>query len=544
MLFNSYPFIFVFLPVTFFGAYLCGRLGQQYVVWWLVLASLFFYAYWNPPFVMLLLASAIFNYCVAQWLERAVANQQDQRKKYLLILAVFANLGLLGYFKYTNFFLGSFYQLQGLNFSPLAIVLPLGISFFTFTQLAFLVDTSQGITTERSFSRYLLFVTFFPHLIAGPLIHHKQMMPQFADAGNYRISPINISIGLTIFVFGLAKKIFIADNFGEIADPVFSAVQSGENVQFFEAWVGILAYTLQLYFDFSAYSEMAIGLSLLFNIRMPLNFNSPCKSQSIIDFWQRWHMTLTKYIGDYIYNPIAMYFMRREFGRSKFKVIIYTLVLPTLITFVLAGLWHGANWTYLMFGTTHGVYLVINHLWRQYKKHKGWVHESIFYQRAACLLTYVSVVFAFVFFRSNSMATALEIQKTMIGLGGISLPSTFADFVPAFVSQSPGVSVSFNGIFPGGLFKISHLDIFLLLIFGHIVVWAMPNIHQLLCRYSIVTQDMTAKAMKNRATPGRLFSYLVWKPTAIWAFSAGILLFAVVLSLATLKPSVFLYYQF
>jgi D-alanyl-lipoteichoic acid acyltransferase DltB (MBOAT superfamily) len=207
-------------------------------------------------------------------------------------------------------------------------------------------------------------------------MHHKQMMPQFSEVKNFCISFENISLGLTIFILGLAKKIFIADGFSEIANPVFAAALVGEQFQFFEAWVGALAYTMQLYFDFSAYSEMAIGLSLLFNIRIPLNFNSPYKAQSVIDFWQRWHMSLTKYIWEYLYTPITVIFMRRGLGRSPFTETTYTLVVPTLLTFVIIGLWHGANWTYVAFGTIHGVYLVINHIWRKLKKHHNGRRKS------------------------------------------------------------------------------------------------------------------------------------------------------------------------
>jgi D-alanyl-lipoteichoic acid acyltransferase DltB (MBOAT superfamily) len=544
MLFNSYPFIFIFLPITFLGARILSLVSQRYVVWWLVIASLFFYAYWNPPFVTLLLGSAIFNYLMAQFIERALVNHYDQRKRYLLIFAVIINLAILAYFKYTNFFLESVYTAFGMHFSSLDIILPLGISFFTFTQLAFLVDTSQGMTTERSFSNYLLFVTFFPHLIAGPLIHHKQMMPQFADAKNFHFNTTNISLGITIFVLGLAKKIFIADYLGEVADPVFAAAQTGQHIQFFEAWTGILGYTLQLYFDFSAYSEMAIGLSLLFNIRMPLNFNSPCKSESIIDFWQRWHMTLTRYIGEYLYNPIAMYFMRKEFRRSEFAQIIYTLIVPTLTTFVIAGLWHGANWTFLIFGSMHGVYLVINHLWRKYKKHKAWVFTSSSYKRLACLLTYLAVVFAFVFFRSDSVTTALQMIRAMIGMSGVSLPATIAHVLPGIDTIASTLSLTFNGIFPGNLFKQSHMHIFLLLLVGHAIVWGMPNLHQVMCRFSVTTQDMSEKAMKKREIPKGLFKNLIWNPTLLWAICIGVTFFAIAIALATIKSSAFLYYQF
>ncbi len=544
MLFNSYPFIFIFLPVTFVGTYLLGRFSSGWAICWLGCASLIFYAYWNLQFVTLLLGSIIFNYSIAQWIRQSVIAAATKRKSMLLLLGIIANLALLGYFKYTNFFIGSFHELLGMPFTPLGIILPLGISFFTFTQLAFIVDISLGSTIEGSFSRDLLFVTFFPHLIAGPLIHHKQMMPQFSNSDNFRLNSINISIGLTIFVLGLAKKVFIADNFGEIADPIFTAAQSGKNLQFFEAWVGALSYTLQLYFDFSAYSEMAIGLSLLFNIRLPLNFNSPYKAQSMIDFWQRWHMSLTKYIWEYLYTPITVSFMRKGLGRTTLIETAYTLVIPTLLTFVIIGLWHGANWTYIAFGTVHGLYLVVNHLWRNYKKRQRLFQRSRVYPLLACLLTYCAAVFAFVFFRADTITAAINIQSSMFGGSGLSLPAKFQYLFPDLVTHFGAREVVFDGVFPNMLFKMSNVYIASILIIGHCVVWGLPNVNQIMCRYQISTQDLALRGLDNRSRPAKFFSPLIWKATPYWAIFSGVLFFAIILAMSTYKPSAFLYYQF
>jgi len=517
MLFNSYPFIFIFLPVTFIGMFMIGRLSQRVAIWWMGLASLIFYAYWSAYFVLLLLSSVVFNYLTAHWIRRFNPIKQRVGINIPLILGLLANLGLLIYFKYSNFFLSNLYSLLGMHYAALDIILPLGISFFTFTQLAFLVDISLGETTEKSFGKYLLFVTFFPHLIAGPLMHHKQMMPQFANRENFRLNRINISLGLTIFTLGLAKKIFIADNFSHIADPLFTAAHSSNTFQFFEAWAGALAYTLQLYFDFSAYSEMAIGLSLLFNIRMPLNFNSPYKSQSMIDFWQRWHMSLTKYIGEYLYTPITVWFMRLSMNLSGTAEVTYTLVIPTLITFVIVGLWHGANWTFLAFGTLHGMYLVCNHIWRKFRRHRGWFKNSIAFPIFSCLLTYISAVFAFVIFRSEQMSDAWRIQEAMLGFNGISLPTTLRDLLPGLAAWESEGKLAFDGIFPNIAFSMPNFAILGLLVVGHVIIWCLPNIHQITYGYLIVSQDIAlGRSLSKKISPSKFFATLRWKPNAIW----------------------------
>ena len=307
MLFNSYVFVFCFLPVTLAGFAVLARVsGRASAAPWLVAASFVFYGWWNPSFVPLLSGSIAFNYALARAIGRAGARPRVQSA--LVALGIGCDLAALVYYKYLASILG-FLRLHGWSGVTLdSPTLPLGISFFTFTQIGFLLDTRNGTVQERKLSSYLLFVTFFPHLIAGPVLHHREMMPQFAAPETYRLSGENILVGLTVFAIGLAKKV-LADQLSGIAAPGFS---SAERLALLPAWQAALGYSMQLYFDFSGYSDMTIGTARLFNVRFPANFNSPYKARSIIEYWQRWHMTLTRYLTLYLYNPIAPHIARRR----------------------------------------------------------------------------------------------------------------------------------------------------------------------------------------------------------------------------------------
>ena len=301
MLFNSYVFIFGYFPVVFLIFYLIGRRNHRVAAGWLGFASLFFYAWWDVRFVPLLVASILVNYVFGVLLSN---NYSQQKRKMILVVSIGSNLGLLAIMKYTNFFIVTTNNfLVQLNMRPipiLDIILPLGISFFTFTQIAFLVDTYRGQVNERNFIHYLLFVSYFPHLIAGPVIHHKQVMPQFSQDSTYKVSHNNIAMGVTFFSIGLFKKVFLADGIATYANGIFNATAAGGNPTFIEAWAGALAYALQLYFDFSGYCDMVIGISLFLNIKLPINFDSPYKSSDIIEFWRRWHMTLSAFLREYL----------------------------------------------------------------------------------------------------------------------------------------------------------------------------------------------------------------------------------------------------
>ena len=436
MLFNSFQFIFGFLPIVFIGFFVIARWSRTWAAGWLVLASLFFYGYWTLRALPLLLASILVNYAFGMRLAPE-AGRSDRSRKSLLTLAIAVDLGVLAYFKYANFFVSNVnVALEAMHSTPIsmaAVLLPIGISFFTFTQIAYLVDTYQGKVRERRLVHYALFVSYFPHLVAGPVLHHGQMMPQFRDETTYRINANRIAAGLAIFTIGLAKKLLIADPLGEQADVLFHAVAGGTLPMMFLAWVGVLAYTFQIYFDFSGYSDMAIGISLLFGIFLPLNFNAPYKSLSIIDFWRRWHISLSTFLRDYLYIPLG--------GGRRGRVRRY---LNLWITMVLGGLWHGASWTFVLWGVAHGTYLMINHAWRHLV---GEDRQYGLVGRFLCwAVTFLGVVFAWVLFRAPDLTTASHIYAGMLGLNGLSLPISLR---PIASGWHLPVAVYFNDLFQG-----------------------------------------------------------------------------------------------
>ena len=436
MLFNSFQFIFAFLPIVFVGFFLIARFSRTWAAGWLVLASLFFYGYWTLRALPLLLASILVNYAFGMHLAPE-SGHSDRTRKGLLTLAIAIDLGVLAYFKYANFLVSNVnVALDALHSTPIslaAVLLPIGISFFTFTQVAYLVDTWQGKVRERRLVHYFLFVSYFPHLVAGPVLHHGQMMPQFRDESTYRPHVGRIAAGIAIFTIGIAKKLLIADVLGEQADVLFHAVAGGTMPMLFLAWIGVLAYTFQIYFDFSGYSDMAIGISLLFGISLPLNFNSPYKSASIIDFWRRWHISLSTFLRDYLYIPLG--------GGRRGRVRRY---LNLWITMVLGGLWHGANWTFVLWGVAHGSYLMVNHAWRHF------AGEDRIYGPAARLafwaVTFLGVVFAWVLFRAPDVGSALQVYRGMLGLNGISLPLSLR---PVLGGWHGPVTLYFNDLFQG-----------------------------------------------------------------------------------------------
>ncbi len=361
-----------------------------------------------PEFVFLLLGSIACNFWIGTnigKLDPVSDNAENRRKaKRWLIAGVTVNLTLLGYFKYAGFFLANINALLGFDWSFGKIILPIGISFFTFTQIAFLADAYLKGTKEYRFVHYGLFVTYFPHLIAGPVLHHAQMMPQFKETSTYRLNVANIAAGLFIFAIGLFKKIVLADGISPYADAVFDASAAGQQPDTIEAWVGALAYTFQLYFDFSGYSDMAIGLSWMFNVRLPYNFDSPYKALNISEFWRRWHMTLSAFLRDYLYISLG--------GNRKGQFRRYVNL---LFTMVLGGLWHGANWTFVFWGALHGIYLVINHAFQKiFGKRLGKVSGTITFRLLSWLLTFISVVVAWIFFRANDFPSALRVLSGLV----------------------------------------------------------------------------------------------------------------------------------
>lgn len=399
MLFNSYAFIFLFLPITFAIYFVLNRKKLTLAAkTWLVFASLFFYGYWNPVYIPLILGSILFNYAVGSALVRK--REHPTNSRFMLVVGIAGNLSLLAYFKYMDFFITNINAVSSLNLRLLHITLPLGISFFTFTQMAYLIDTARGTAREYSLPNYALFVSFFPHLLAGPIIHHKEIMPQFDDLRNKIINYRHIAQGLTLFFLGLFKKVIIADALAGWANAGFDVAPS---LALIEAWTTSLSYTLQLYYDFSGYTDMALGASLLFNIKLPFNFNSPYKSLTIQEFWRRWHMTLSRFFRDYIYLSLG--------GN---RVPEPQIVLNILITFFLVGLWHGAGWTFVIWGLLHGCALVIFRLWQKtplrLPRFVSW------------MITFNFVNAAWVFFRARTFSEAMKVLKGMAGLTGVTLP--------------------------------------------------------------------------------------------------------------------------
>ena len=414
------------MPVVFAGFFLLAKISQRGAIGWLAMASIFFYAHWSILALPVLAISIITNYGFGTLISRL----NLKHRKSVLVLAVVVNLSALGYYKYVNFFIDNINELRILlDLDPLdsvRVILPIGISFFTFTQIAFLIDSFHGEAKEPDFIQYTLFVSFFPHLLAGPLIHHKQMMPQFSITENSVIQLEKIVIGLSIFAIGLAKKLLIADTLNGYVSSFHDNLAQGANPNSAASWLATIAYTFQLYFDFSGYSDMAVGAALLFGIWLPFNFNSPFRATSIIDFWQRWHITLTKYVGDYLYTPITLKFMRMSQGLPLVLETFFSMVAPAVIIFLILGFWHGANWTFVVFGGMHGIYIAINHLWRKAfplpsKKNKKNQRYKTIKMLAAWALTFLAVNIALVMFRSDSVPTALTIYKGMLGFYGYSL---------------------------------------------------------------------------------------------------------------------------
>lgn len=506
MLFNSFEFLFLFLPITLLIFYfLLKNNYKKALTPWLAIMSLLFYSWWEIKFTLILLVSICFNYLIAYFMSKMSFNK---KRKLTLGFGITVNLLLLAYYKYFNFFIENIDHFLGLSIPLYSIVLPIGISFFTFTQIAFLVDVYRGFVAEYRFVSYVLFVTFFPHLIAGPILHHKEMMPQFEDKQFFSVNWQNICIGSVIFFLGLFKKTVIADNIAIYANPVFNAAAQGILPDFFSAWIGALSYSLQLYFDFSAYSDMAIGISLLFNIKLPVNFFSPYKATSIIDFWRRWHMTLSNYLKNYVYIPLG----GSKEGQNKHLINL-------MLTMLIGGLWHGAGWTFIFWGFLHGAFLITNHLWRKLKI----TIPSAF----SWLITFISVVVAWVFFRATTLNEAIIIIKGMVGLNGVYLSEKLLAKYSFLANFS-------NYLNPHQLVPIPKAIITLLLLI--IVIKALPNVLEFTAIYK------PALRLSKQNIETKLSKYLFYKPSYIYSIVIAIIAVFSILSIS--KTSEFLYFQF
>lgn len=498
MLFTSFAFIFAFLPVVFVGFFVLARIHRGTAAAWLAGASVFFYGWWDVQYVPLLLGSIVLNYTAGYVIARL--RDRSPWAKRFLVGSIVANLALLAYYKYANFFLAEIVAPLGGHPPVLNVVLPIGISFFTFTQIAFLVDAWKGKAREYNFVHYLLFVTWFPHLIAGPVLHHGQMMPQLRNPAVYRVRSRNLAIGLVLFTIGISKKLLIADPISVYADPIFTAAASGNAVGFVGGWVGALAYTFQIYFDFSGYSDMAVGLSMLFGVQLPINFNSPYKSVNIIDFWRRWHMTLSQFLRDYLYIPLG--------GNKHGQIWRYFNLMATM---VLGGLWHGANWTFIVWGGLHGAFLCANHAFQWVSRKlgiagcaPGWLTAPL-----GVLLTFFMVVIAWVYFRAPNLAAANSIVAAMAGI------ATPAEWPDVLNEQSALVFIAY-------------------LMLSAMIVWLCPNAYEL--------ADLVENRIKLEGAGGRRLGAML----CISGAAVCVLLFAASLAttFGTNVNSPFLYFQF
>lgn len=542
MLFNSYEYILVFLPVTVVVFLALGRNSRSLALGWLILASVVFYAWWRPVNVAIIAPSVALNYVLGRALLGLAGDPARARRRMaLLVLGIVFNVGFLGYFKYANFAVTVYDDMTGADFVWKNVILPLGISFITFQKIAFLIDVAGGRIKAFSLRDYLLFVMFFPQLIAGPIIHFTETMPQWARA-TCRFDKTLFAVGITLFCFGLFKKVVLADGMAAHVTPVFAWAATGAEATFLQSWLAAVGFTLQIYFDFSGYSDMACGAALLFGIRLPINFDSPLKATSIVDFWLRWHITLTRFLTAYVYNPLALTLTRARAAKrlpmlrardSHPLAFLHVLVFPTLTTMVLSGIWHGAGYTFVLWGLLHGLYLVVNHLWRQYGPRPAPADAAgeprVIGQLAGFAVTFLAVVVAMVLFRAPDLASAGNILGGMVGLNGLGLPGArFGD---------AGMQLLDGAVHAGDFATASAILLALLAI-----ALLLPNSVQILAAYEPVLYTPTRKAEVPGVLRPVIRRPLAWRPTLAW-----MVLFAALGAVSMIRltgMSEFLYWQF
>jgi D-alanyl-lipoteichoic acid acyltransferase DltB (MBOAT superfamily) len=517
MTFNSYVFLLVFLPIVVAGYYLLTRLVQSQTpaLVWLLLASLVFYGSFGAGYVLILAGSVLLNFLLALWMGRLPA--ESRQRRLVLIGGIVANLLALGIYKYTGFLADNVNALLGTHLSALAVIYPIGLSFYTFVQIGFLIDAYVGRVKRLTFLRYAAFGTFFPYVTAGPIVRQNEILDQFDTPVRERTGTSRVVIGMTMFAMGLFKKAVLADSVAPFVNTLYAAAAGHAAIGPANAWVGAIGYTLQLYFDFSGYTDMAIGLGYTLGLRLPLNFNSPLKATSVVDFWRRWHMTMTRFFTDYLYTPTAMGMMRRAVRRrySEPVRVLAVLCLPVVVTFVMVGLWHGAGWGFVIWGVIQGVGLAINLAWREARtKLKlppipspvGWA------------LTMLLLVVSLVFFRANSLSDAWYVLQAMVGLG----PNAAAS-----LAQFYGAATFFGALtFVPALLWV--------LILASVAVLFPANTQQ------ILGQDVALPTMFSPEI--RPWLRLSWHPSVRWAVAVAVLA-AFTLGFVG-GPSPFLYYRF
>ncbi len=546
MLFNSYAFTCVFLPITVGVFFALGRLSRAWALGWLIAASLFFYAWWRPINVLIIAPSIVVNYVLARVLQRLAAPgapAAQGRAKAVLAFGVLFNVAFLGYFKYANFAATAVNDVFGTNFVLAQIVLPLGISFITFQKIAFLIDVHARRVESFTFRDYCLFVLFFPQLIAGPIVHYRELMPQFART-SCRYEADNVTVGLTLFVFGLFKKVFLADSLAPAVSATFAEAAAGSAVSLIPAWLAALGFTVQIYFDFSGYTDMALGAARFFGVKLPANFNSPFQASSIIDFWLRWHMTLTRFLTAYIYNPFALLLTRRRVARGGKAVggpattggaFAQLVMLPTLVTMFVSGVWHGAGYLFIAWGVLHGVFITINHAWRLLVP-KAW-KDRVSYPRlgrpVGAVLTLGCVVASMVVFRAPTVEAAANLFGGMIGLHGIELPMSVYDRLGPLTAVLGRLGVTGAAGVVAKDLLVTGLWVVLL----WLIAVGCPNTLHVLRRHE--------PALGWKADPGEGTGFgrpVTWHASLGWAVAVSILAALGILNLG--GQSEFLYWQF
>lgn len=512
MLFNSATYLLLFLPVVLLVFVRLSRSGNtEAQITWLIAASLFFYGSWNPIYIGLILMSVIVNFLIG----RKLASCTTARQRYWLAAGVGFNLGLLGYFKYAGFFIANLNALGNWLIPVPEITLPLAISFFTFQQIAYLVDVRRGDCREYQFRHYSLFVLFFPQLIAGPIVHHREMMPQFESLRPRRELWPDLAVGMTIIAIGLFKKVVLADSLAGYADPVFAAAAQGKAVSFVDSWVAIFAFSLQIYFDFSGYSDMAIGSARLFGIKLPENFCSPYKAASIIDFWRRWHITLSRFLRDYLYISLGG---NRDGRGKRYRNL--------LVTMLLGGLWHGAAWTFVVWGALHGLFLCINHAWRALVRGLKLRLSYVWLRPMSIALTFISAALAFAVFRAPDLQDAWAV---------IAPGFTFTADQPPLLLRGVVVESSL-GQFLGaaGVSQGSYTAVYFVLLTAGSICWALPNTQDFMRNFDPVIRSVAA--LKNG------INFPAWRPGVSFAFAIATILCCGLLGLSSVTE--FIYFQF
>ena len=529
MLFNSHEFLFIFLPATLLGFYLLGRVSRQWAILWLILASLVFYGWWRPLNILIIGPSIIINFVLASFLLRLSRRGDSPRlSQATLVIGILFNVAFLGFFKYADFAYGAVNDVFGANLILLHIILPLGISFITFQKIAFLIDVQAGRVKDFTFREYCTFVLFFPQLIAGPIVHYREMMPQFATA-TCRFDRENFAVGITLLFFGLFKKGVLADSIAPLITPIYEHSAAGGETPLVLAWIAAVGFILQIYFDFSGYTDMALGLGRFFGIKLPPNFNSPLKASNIIDFWLRWHMTLTRFLTAYLFNPMVLALTRRRAAKGlpgfggrnpAFGAFVSLLAVPLLATMFISGLWHGAGYGFIIFGLIHGVYFVINHGWRVYVAHR--FRDRAAYARVmkpvGWALTFVGVTTAILFFRAATVRSAVDLVKGVFGFNGAALPHD-----AAAIAATYGTDI-----------KQAALWVAILLF----IALVCPNTLEILAPYE---PALGVKPEPNAPALGG-FRIPAWGPSLPWAVALSVI--AAVAIFYTGGPSEFLYWQF